>query len=507
MPLRYITASVNDSAGLTGSLLCWFCWKCVGSGHRQHFVFEHATIRSCDKRIQVFGVLMDTTTNLSSGLPRLTVKQGRTSCVSLGNEPLFGPQNSARLTVSVSLGHSVEFQVRRHASDDVPSPIRLDHGDLLVMDGLAQSEYVHRTVSGQQGPRVYLAFRWITQHITRRHVLRSTFVCARFSRARSTCWGDGRNVIGLFLFVGPPVVSLGVPPSGARTFGSGQILSLHLPSLSFKTRKLRLLASWLSTTLLMLSFVRRGCRISVGLATQCSRFLRFVDPFLSQEPILDLPRVTGQDLSDVAKAKKSTVGGLGWAWNEIESLLPAWFSGLAILLNMVETTAVWPQGLLDAFFAMIPKVDDVFWVSVLCVLWVIYWMWASLRLTHLRGWVEGWVLESVFSLGNGVSSVEAWFSTALDIEKVLSGASDERLHVMVADVITSFDTVGRSILDCALGRLGLSSWFRKACLAYHSQVRLRFKLAAGLGEPWCQDGGHSSGMPTAYVFCCLVCPR
>ena len=31
------------------------------------------------------------------------------------NEPLFGPQNSSNLTVSVSFGHSVEFQVRRRA--------------------------------------------------------------------------------------------------------------------------------------------------------------------------------------------------------------------------------------------------------------------------------------------------------------------------------------------------------------------------------------------------------
>ena len=39
---------------------------------------------------------------------------------------------------------------------------RLDHGDLLVMD---ESKCVHRTVSGLQGPRVYFAFRWTTQHI------------------------------------------------------------------------------------------------------------------------------------------------------------------------------------------------------------------------------------------------------------------------------------------------------------------------------------------------------
>ena len=34
-----------------------------------------------------------------------------------------------------------------------------------------------------------------------------------------------------------------------------------------------------------------------------------------------------------------------------------WFSGLAILLNLVENTGTWPQGLLDAYIAMIPKAD------------------------------------------------------------------------------------------------------------------------------------------------------
>ena len=57
----------------------------------------------------------------------------------------------------------MEFQVRR-ASSDVPSSITLDHGDILVMDGLAQSEDVHRTLSGLQGPRVNLTYRWVTRH-------------------------------------------------------------------------------------------------------------------------------------------------------------------------------------------------------------------------------------------------------------------------------------------------------------------------------------------------------
>ena len=88
----------------------------------------------------------------------------------------------------------------------------------------------------------------------------------------------------------------------------------------------------------------------------------------------------------------------------------------------------------------------------------------------------------------------------MDIEEVLSGTGGDQLHVMVADVIKSFDTVDRSILDCALGRLGLLDWFRKVNVSFHSQVRLRFKLAAGLGEPWCTDGGIHQGCPSSMVF-------
>ena len=40
-----------------------------------------------------------------------------------------------------------------------------------------------------------------------------------------------------------------------------------------------------------------------------------------------------------------------------------------------------------------------------------------------------------------------------------------------------------------LRSLGLPAWFRHAFCKYHLHVRLRFKLATGIGEPWTRDGG------------------
>ena len=141
---------------------------------------------------------------------------------------------------------------------------------------------------------------------------------------------------------------------------SDLILFLLPPFSLSRILRLRLLRSWLNLILLMLSFARPGCLFcrSAHPVVTPGQFVDFVGHLLPQEPCLDLPRITGRDLQEVARARKSTAGGLdGWAWNEIKALPLPWFSGLAILLELVETSGIWPQGLLDAYIAMIRKVD------------------------------------------------------------------------------------------------------------------------------------------------------
>ena len=219
------------------------------------------------------------------------------------------------------------------------------------------------------------------------------------------------------------------------------------------------------------------------------------------EPLLELPILTGEELHETAMAKKSTAAGLdGWAWNEIKALSLSWFVGLALVLRQVETTGQWPQGLLDVYIAMIPKAGTPLGQRSLCVLPVVYRLWASVRLAHLKDWFYSWVPDSVISAGKGVSSVDAWYATAIDIEEVLSQAGHSDFHIFVADVVKSFDTVDRDILDCTLGRLGLPAWFRTVYFSFHRDVRLRFKLATGLGVAWKRDGGIPQGCPLSMVF-------
>ena len=119
---------------------------------------------------------------------------------------------------------------------------------------------------------------------------------------------------------------------------------------------------------------------------------------------------------------------------------------------------------------------------------------------RLEDWFRSSVPDSVFSAGGGRSSVEAWNTTALDIEEVLSDVGDSDIHLFVADVIESFDTVDRGMLDKVLSSLGLPSWFRHTYFEHHSHVRLRFKLAAGMGQSWTRDGGIPQECPLSMMF-------
>ena len=97
---------------------------------------------------------------------------------------------------------------------------------------------------------------------------------------------------------------------------------------------------------------------------------------------------------------------------------------------------------------------------------------------HLLAWRS---LRGGLSLGFLIRfSVLVVVVGRLRIEEVLSAVVDSDVHHCVADVVKSFDTVDRGVLDLVLSSSGLPGWFRHAYFEFHSHVRLRFKLATGL---------------------------
>ena len=73
-----------------------------------------------------------------------------------------------KLIVSMGFGASALFKWKLGPSlDSDASSSWLHHGDLLVMDGCCQDEYLHCTDPLQGGERVNTTFRWIRNHVPR----------------------------------------------------------------------------------------------------------------------------------------------------------------------------------------------------------------------------------------------------------------------------------------------------------------------------------------------------
>ena len=97
----------------------------------------------------------------------LNLYRGWNSCVGWqsDDEPLFGEYGDAKLLVSVSLGSSAVFRWRRRSCpDDEGHLCLLGHGDILVMDGQCQDEFLHCTGSSREQERINVTFRWVKQH-------------------------------------------------------------------------------------------------------------------------------------------------------------------------------------------------------------------------------------------------------------------------------------------------------------------------------------------------------
>ena len=81
------------------------------------------------------------------------------------DEPLFGGSGVHKLIVSVSFGAPVLFKWRgKSCLDSGERSCWLGHGDILVMDGQCQDEFLHCTSPGLEHERINVTYRWIRQH-------------------------------------------------------------------------------------------------------------------------------------------------------------------------------------------------------------------------------------------------------------------------------------------------------------------------------------------------------
>ena len=122
---------------------------------------------------------------------------------------LFGVRGESKLIVSLSFGTLARFHWKGEScSDSEGNSCRLHHGDLLVMDGRCQDEYLHCTSPGLAEKRMNITYRWIRHHTfgcpLAAGVLGSLPACAKGSSVLGP--GSGDSSVPELVYLGLLVV-------------------------------------------------------------------------------------------------------------------------------------------------------------------------------------------------------------------------------------------------------------------------------------------------------------
>ena len=138
----------------------------------------------------------------------LNLYRGWNTCVGwhCDDEPLFGKCGDAKVIVSVSRGSSAVFRWRRQSCpDDEGHLCCLGHGNILVMDGQCQDEFLHRTDPGREQERINITFRWVKQHVSSCPLFKAGVACCLPTCAQGSSVPVMENavfgVLGAFWFL------------------------------------------------------------------------------------------------------------------------------------------------------------------------------------------------------------------------------------------------------------------------------------------------------------------
>ncbi|KAJ9445690.1 Retrovirus-related Pol polyprotein from type-2 retrotransposable element R2DM [Diplonema papillatum] len=230
-------------------------------------------------------------------------------------------------------------------------------------------------------------------------------------------------------------------------------------------------------------------------------FLREYGDFIAQHPC-QLGPITADRLRSVARKKgvQSSCGVDGWRMREVAALPDTILEGFAAVLNEVEETGLWPDGVLDALVTLIPKGegDDPLKLRPITVSSVVYRLWASVRLQEVLVWQEQWIHESQHGFRKGHSCDDVIMDIALSIEESLINGTP--LHGIALDFAKCFDRVPQGLVLDLVEALGLHERVLAPLRHVYKYLRRRFKYPLGVGDEFKVTNGILQGCPISVVL-------
>jgi hypothetical protein len=205
----------------------------------------------------------------------------------------------------------------------------------------------------------------------------------------------------------------------------------------------------------------------------------------------------------IALGLEPTSGGLDGFLPEEFKLLPIQACDhLAIMLNMIEGGAQWPQDLNQARAAFLPKgqddLDNCLNYRVLMILPTLYRVWAKASLERLREWIQTWACDEHYAGTGSDGAEDAWWLTSTIFEQ--AALDGTQLTGAVADIYKCFDQILRDLLKEQLDVGGMPRRISEPYLRFMDSLKVRNSLAGALGAPYQPEAGIPQGCPLSMMM-------
>ena len=220
---------------------------------------------------------------------------------------------------------------------------------------------------------------------------------------------------------------------------------------------------------------------------------------------VSLEPLTGELLRKECLATSPTCPGFDlWLHGDLKILAlgaPWVFDALCTLLQLVETTGVWPPALIAGFTSLIPKdgvsIDHPGDLRPLTVCSSIYRLWARIRARQLgRVWQPFWAHDELWGGRPGRSAEPLFVAVSLDLELC---PANHHIAGLSFDLSKAFDRIPRELLGKLLQQMSMPSC---VLLPYMNLLRFatrRFKLGPWLDKSQPIYGGILQGCPLSMI--------
>ena len=235
----------------------------------------------------------------------------------------------------------------------------------------------------------------------------------------------------------------------------------------------------------------------------CNKYNKYIHK-ASQFKVADL---TVDDFINQCHHDTESAAGLdGWAARDLDLLSRHAIQLLVDMLNHIELGGHWPKAMLATRAVFLSKdagdTSNPLAYRILKITSGIYRKWGSTRIKDLNQWIQEWDDGAINAGVPGKGAVDAWHTTALDIEYAIT--NNIKLAGGSIDVYKCFDQLNRELVFALAQEAGMPTRILNAYKEYITNMQTHFQVANTIGKPYQDRASLPQGCPFSMMMVSLL---